>query len=59
MDREDVKALVRRWWDVYADENLDYSDHSAAAVDDRLRQPLLAAPSEAGGMHCIAAPSAA
>ncbi|XP_078445548.1 galactinol synthase 2-like [Wolffia australiana] len=24
MDREDVKALVRRWWEVYSDEELDY-----------------------------------
>ncbi|CAA6662210.1 unnamed protein product [Spirodela intermedia] len=60
MDREDVKVLVRRWWDVYADESLDYNVHSAAAAaDERLRQPLLAAPSEAGAMQCIAAPSAA
>lgn len=23
MDREDIKSLVKRWWDIYQDESLD------------------------------------
>lgn len=24
MDREDIKVLVAKWWDIYNDESLDY-----------------------------------
>ncbi|KAF6175475.1 hypothetical protein GIB67_021965 [Kingdonia uniflora] len=34
MDREDVKMLVMKWWDIYDDESLDYK---ALSVKDRNR----------------------
>ena len=50
MEREDVKMLVRRWWEVYSDEGIDRLQTPAAA---------LAAVSDAGVVHYITAPSAA
>lgn len=56
MQREDIKMLVNKWWDVYNDESLDYNPE----VHGRLMQePLLAAMSEAGVVHFVTAPSAA
>lgn len=26
MDREDIKTLVQKWWDIYDDEALDYKN---------------------------------
>jgi inositol 3-alpha-galactosyltransferase len=31
MDREDIKFLVKKWWDVYEDESLDYKNTTPAA----------------------------
>ncbi|OAY43935.1 galactinol synthase 2 [Manihot esculenta] len=60
MDREDIKMLVKKWWDIYTDESLDYKNTVAAAggTEDDL-QPFLAALSEAGVAHYLTAPSAA
>lgn len=64
MQREDIKMLVNKWWDVYNDESLDYNPE----VHGRLMkepepvsglQPLLSAISEAGVVHFVTAPSAA
>ncbi|KAK1294028.1 Galactinol synthase 2 [Acorus calamus] len=61
MEREDIKMLVKKWWDVYNDESLDYKGPVVGGDEDaeRLKQPLLAALSEAGTVHFITAPSAA
>ncbi|KAK1318277.1 Galactinol synthase 1 [Acorus calamus] len=61
MEREDIKMLVKKWWDVYNDESLDYKGPVVGADEEaeRLKQPLLAALSEAGTVHFITAPSAA
>ncbi|KAH7676359.1 Inositol 3-alpha-galactosyltransferase protein [Dioscorea alata] len=60
MDREDIKMLVKKWWDVYNDEALDYKGPVLVnGVDDQRNQPLLAALSEAGVVHYTTAPSAA
>lgn len=66
MDREDIKILVKRWWDVYNDTSLDYKGAAAtegvvvpAAAEEERKQPLLAALSEAGAIKYVTAPSAA
>ena len=30
MDREDIKLLVKRWWDIYKDESWDYKNALAS-----------------------------
>ncbi|KAL6324004.1 hypothetical protein AAG906_006275 [Vitis piasezkii] len=50
MDREDIKMLVKKWWDIYNDESLDYRNSSANG------QPFTAALSV---HHYITASSAA
>jgi len=52
MEREDIKMLVKKWWDIYEDKSLDYNNSLNA---QRLAAPLL----EAGGLSFIPAPSAA
>ncbi|KAF5746694.1 hypothetical protein HS088_TW06G00866 [Tripterygium wilfordii] len=65
MEREDIKMVVKKWWDIYKDETLDYKNvvgHDAvepAESDQVSLQPFLAALSEAGVVHHISAPSAA
>ncbi|KAL3728450.1 hypothetical protein ACJRO7_033091 [Eucalyptus globulus] len=60
MDREDIKALVKKWRDIFDDESLDYKNYvgqdRAPPVD---MQPFLAALSEAGTLDHFSAPSAA
>ncbi|CAK7340482.1 unnamed protein product [Dovyalis caffra] len=58
MDREDIKMLVQKWWDIYDDESLDYNNNVVAAAGGEM-QPFLAALSEAGVLHYVTAPSAA
>ncbi|XVE89528.1 hypothetical protein DITRI_Ditri20bG0003800 [Diplodiscus trichospermus] len=67
MDREDIKKLVTKWWDIYNDESLDYRNFVAssgeAEADNKDEQtrvlPFLAALSEASVAHYKSAPSAA
>ncbi|TYH91796.1 hypothetical protein ES332_A13G138500v1 [Gossypium tomentosum] len=67
MDREVIKTLVAKWWEIYDDESLDYnnvvaSGQAAEANEDKQSglQLLLAALSKAGGfVRRINAPSAA
>ncbi|EXB55994.1 hypothetical protein L484_018780 [Morus notabilis] len=64
MEREDIKMLVKKWWDIYNDESLDYkksvgvgaTQNDAEPVN---MQPFLAALSEAGAVKYVTAPSAA
>ncbi|KAK8476718.1 hypothetical protein V6N13_067184 [Hibiscus sabdariffa] len=64
MDREDIKMLVAKWWDIYNDESLDYKNAVAtgeaeAGEDDQAGlQQFFAALPEAAVVH-IKAPSAA
>ncbi|KAK6143834.1 hypothetical protein DH2020_024182 [Rehmannia glutinosa] len=59
--QEDIKMLVKKWWDIYDDDTLDYNPGiAAAAVVPAADEPqLTAALTEAGVVHFIAAPSAA
>jgi inositol 3-alpha-galactosyltransferase len=64
MQREDIKMLVKKWWDIYDDESLDYRNCIGAAVagngtEQLNRQPFVAALSEAGDVNFVTAPSAA
>lgn len=66
MEREDIKMLVKKWWDIYNDESLDYNFGSAASVEARngteqanLRSFKAALLSEAGDVQYVTAPSAA
>ncbi|KAK9673365.1 hypothetical protein RND81_12G162900 [Saponaria officinalis] len=53
MEREDIKMLVKKWWEIYEDESLDYKPEEA-----RL-QLMKAALSEFGNAYYMLAPSAA
>ncbi|KAG6648048.1 galactinol synthase 1-like [Carya illinoinensis] len=68
MQREDIKVLVKKWWDVYNDESLDYKKPptppaAATATGGEAEavnmQPFLAALSEASAVQFMTAPSAA
>ncbi|KAG8099037.1 hypothetical protein GUJ93_ZPchr0013g35034 [Zizania palustris] len=53
MDRDDIKILVNKWWDIFNDESLDYKGADEAS------QPLRTALAEAGAVKYYPAPSAA
>ncbi|XP_010039525.2 galactinol synthase 2 [Eucalyptus grandis] len=60
MDRDDIKMLVKRWWDIYDDESLDYKNAVApeeAAKQENLEQ-FLGALSEAGVRRITGPPAA-
>ena len=66
MQREDIKMLVKKWWDIYNDESLDYNKTTMAnggAPNGTTQQvslhSLLDALSGSGGVRHIRAPSAA
>ncbi|XP_044501377.1 galactinol synthase 1-like [Mangifera indica] len=64
MQREDIKMLVQKWWDIYNDETLDYrKPNSMAVVDGETEpvnlQPFIDALSNAGAVQFVTAPSAA
>ncbi|XP_077240457.1 galactinol synthase 1-like [Tasmannia lanceolata] len=54
MQREDIKVLVKKWWDVYNDESLDYKPANGGDLP-----AFLAAMTEGGVVNYITAPSAA
>ncbi|KAJ0112729.1 hypothetical protein Patl1_00833 [Pistacia atlantica] len=62
MQREDIKMLVQKWWDIYNDESLDYKK-PIAGVDGETEpvnlQPFIDALSNAGAVQLVTAPSAA
>ncbi|EOA38199.1 hypothetical protein CARUB_v10009676mg [Capsella rubella] len=66
MEREDIKMLVEKWWDIYNDESLDYKNvnvHCRQKEDVQKKQQslpqFLTDLSEANVLHCAKAPSAA
>lgn len=56
MDREDIKMLVKKWWDVYNDESLDYKPEEA---EDGFSKPSILASLPEPAVSYIPAPSAA
>ncbi|KAG6487940.1 galactinol synthase 1-like [Zingiber officinale] len=61
MDREDIKMLVQKWWEIYNDKSLDYKSPALIiTAPTAAEQPLRAALSKAGAAaKYVAAPSAA
>lgn len=66
MEREDIKMLIEKWWDIYNDDSLDYNNvnvHCGKEEDVHKKQHTLTQffteLSEAGVLHCANAPSAA
>ncbi|CAN6556430.1 unnamed protein product [Malus baccata var. baccata] len=64
MEREDVKMLVNKWWEIYSDDSLDYkktvtSAEAEKSTDQVNVEPPEAAFSETGAVEFISAPSAA
>ncbi|XP_030457253.2 galactinol synthase 2-like [Syzygium oleosum] len=61
MDRDDIKMLVKKWWDIYDDESLDYKNIVARDVAAKQTKwnRFLAALAEAGAFRFITAPFAA
>ena len=60
MDRKDIKMLIKKWWEIYNDETLDFNykkEGDEGGADTR--QPFLAALSDAADVHYHTAPSAA
>ena len=61
MQREDIKMLVQKWWDIYNDESLDFKPmlEEDAGVTPVSLHPFVAALSEAGEVQYVTAPTAA
>lgn len=56
MQREDIKMLIEKWWDIYRDESLDYKGLVPVEGEEGRRQGMI---TESGVVHYIPAPSAA
>lgn len=63
MQREDIKLLVKKWWDIYNDESLDYKrvvgTNQVIGAVNQLQPLIAAAMSQAGAVKFVTAPSAA
>lgn len=59
MEREDIKMLVKKWWDIYNDDSLDYKKPVATEADLVNLKPFITALTEAGRVNYVTAPSAA
>ncbi|KAL9273538.1 Galactinol synthase 1-like protein [Drosera capensis] len=61
MDREDIKMLVKKWWDIYNDESLDYKPEqdSVKPEDESFTRPSIMASVPEPAISYIPAPSAA
>ncbi|KAA0038113.1 galactinol synthase 2 [Cucumis melo var. makuwa] len=58
MQREDIKMLVKNWWDIYDDPSLDYMPPPPVSTAEDVHR-FISALSEAGPVHFVTAPSAA
>nr|VDD16530.1 unnamed protein product [Brassica oleracea] len=62
MEREDIKMLVNKWWDIYNDDSLDYKKSVGDLVEESdvvNLKPFISALTEAGPVKYVTAPSAA
>lgn len=61
MDREDIKMLVKKWWEIYNDESLDLKPENSVAVaeDETLTRTSIMASMPEPAISYIPAPSAA
>ncbi|KAI8021654.1 Galactinol synthase 1 [Camellia lanceoleosa] len=59
MDREDIKMLVAKWWDVYNDESLDFKAEDPSPEGETFLMPSIMASMPEPEVSYIPAPSAA
>ncbi|GAV61021.1 Glyco_transf_8 domain-containing protein [Cephalotus follicularis] len=59
MDREDIKMLVAKWWDIYNDESLDFKVDPAPAQEETLSRSTFMACMLEPAISYFPAPSAA
>ncbi|WOL14477.1 galactinol synthase 1-like [Canna indica] len=59
MDREDIKMLVAKWWDVYNDESLDFKAEDMVPEGETCMRPLIITAISENKINYISAPSAA
>ncbi|KAJ4960157.1 hypothetical protein NE237_020067 [Protea cynaroides] len=59
MDREDIKMLVEKWWEVYNDESLDFKPEDPEPEGETFSKPSIRANMPEPEISCIPAPSAA
>jgi inositol 3-alpha-galactosyltransferase len=60
MDREDIKMLVAKWWDIYNDESLDFNGENSAPEEETIfsRSSILSSMPEPA-ISYVPAPTAA
>lgn len=59
MDREDIKMLVAKWWDIYNDESLNFKAEDPVAEGDTFSRPSIMAALPERAISYIPAPTAA
>lgn len=63
MQREDIRMLVKKWWDIYNDSSLDYNKNLSGSGEVQTNgfeiEPFVQALSEVGRVQYVTAPSAA
>ena len=60
MDREDIKMLVARWWDIYDNESLDFKgENSVPDQEETLSRSSILSSKPGPAISYITAPSAA
>lgn len=58
MEREDIKVLVKKWWDIYDDESLDFKPENSNEETFSSRSQIMASIPEPA-IPYVSAPSAA
>lgn len=60
MEREDIKMLVNKWWDIYNDSSLDFNaEESEVSEENTFSLPSIMAAVPEPTVSYIPAPSAA
>lgn len=60
MEREDIKVLVKKWWEIYNDESLDFkSDEETIREGETFSRPSIMASMPEPAVSYVPAPSAA
>ena len=59
MQRDDIKLLVKKWWDIYEDESLDYKNGAMGEAGKQLGSLISTFTEDGVVNHQCSAPSAA
>lgn len=59
MDREDIKMLVKKWWDIYNDESLDFKGENPVSEEQTFSKSSIMASMPEPTISYIPAPTAA